>query len=193
MALGGDQEPVRRNAIDVLLRTQNPDGSWAAFEGDDPEGCWATALAVITLRFSKTPTGPDEKALRWILDNKGREGHWLWRWKFRMVDRAVRFNPDKYGWSWFPGTVSWVIPTALSVLALKQSFPCCSIEQVAMRQRHVWPTVEHGPGARVLTRGKVTVDRRVAQARRERARVARCDDQALAGSVAIRCAVTAGR
>lgn len=42
-------------------------------------------------------------------------------WKFRTVDRAVQFDPDKYGWPWFPGEVSWVIPTAFSVIALRQS------------------------------------------------------------------------
>jgi hypothetical protein len=132
MALG-DQEPTRQKTIDVLLRTQNSGGSWPAFEGDDPEGCWTTALAAITLRFAQSPMAPIEKALRWLLDNNGREGHWLWKWKFRTVDRAVQFNPDKYGWSWFPGTVSWVIPTAFSVIALRQSSACCRTEQITAR------------------------------------------------------------
>ena len=50
MALRGHQGRVRQKAMDLLLSTQNPDGSWPAFEGDDPEGCWATSLAVIALR-----------------------------------------------------------------------------------------------------------------------------------------------
>jgi hypothetical protein len=74
-----------------------------------------------------------EKSIRWLLDNKGREGHWFWKWKFRTVDRAVQFNPDKYGWPWFPGTVSWVIPTAFSLIALKDSFSCCPKEQAIAR------------------------------------------------------------
>ena len=133
MALGGDQGRAYRKAIDVLVRTQNPDGSWSAFEGDDPEGCWTTALAAITLRLAQSRTTPIEKALRWLLNNNGREGHWLWKWKFRTVDRAVQFNPDKYGWSWFPGTVSWVIPTAFSVIALRQLSPCCRTGQLTAR------------------------------------------------------------
>ena len=117
------QGPAYDRAIHLLLRTQNPDGSWPAFEGDDPEGCWTTALAGIALRFMRSPSGPVEKALCWLLNNKGREGHWFWKWKFRTVDRAVQFDPEKYGWPWFPGTVSWVVPTVFSLIALQQSFP----------------------------------------------------------------------
>jgi len=121
MALNEHEGRARDQGIDLLLRTQNPDGSWPAFEGDDPEGCWTTALAAIALRFVGTSSEPVEKAERWLLTNKGREAHWFWKWKFRTVDRAVQFDPDKYGWPWFPGTVSWVIPTAFSLIVLKQS------------------------------------------------------------------------
>jgi len=133
MALHDRQGPARDDAIDLLLRTQNPDGSWPAFDGDDPEGCWTTALAVIALHFVRSPSALVEKSLLWLLDNDGREGHWFWKWKFRTVDRAVQFNPEKYGWPWFPGTVSWVIPTAFSLIALQQLFPCCRTERVTNR------------------------------------------------------------
>ena len=135
MALRGGRGSAPRKAIEALLRTQNRDGSWPAFEGDDPEGCWTTSLAAITLRFMQSPPAPVEKALRWLLSNQGREGHWFWNWKFRTVDRRVRFDPDKYGWPWFPNTVSWVIPTAFSLITLKQAFPCCRTEHVAKRIR----------------------------------------------------------
>jgi hypothetical protein len=133
IALADGQQSVRQNAIDFLLRTKNPDQSWPAFEGDDPEGCWVTSLSLIALRFVHAPSLPTENSIQWLLDNKGREGHWLWKWKFRTVDRQVQFDPWKYGWSWFPGTVSWVIPTAFSLIALKQSLACCRTEQVADR------------------------------------------------------------
>jgi hypothetical protein len=133
MALHDRPSLVRDHAVDLLLRTQNPDGSWPAFEGDDPEGCWTTALTSIALRFIGAPSGPIEKSIRWLLNDKGREGHWFWKWKFRTVDRAVQFNPDKYGWPWFPGTVSWVIPTALSVITLKQSATSCGTEPIVNR------------------------------------------------------------
>jgi squalene cyclase len=136
MALRDREGPVHQLALDLLLRLQNPDGSWPAFEGDDRTGCWATSLAVIALHFmQQPPSAPTKKALVWLLNNKGREGHWFWKWKFRMVDRAVQFNPDKYGWPWFPNTVSWVVPTAFSVIALKQSFRSCPAEQAHTRIR----------------------------------------------------------
>jgi hypothetical protein len=128
MALHDRRSSARDRGIDLLFRTQNADGSWPAFVGDDPDGCWTTALVAIALRFLGAPTAPIEKSIRWLLGNKGREGHWFWKWKFRTVDRAVQFNPDKYGWSWFPNTVSWVVPTAFSVIALEQFTPCCRTE-----------------------------------------------------------------
>jgi hypothetical protein len=133
MALHERPSLVRDHAVDLLVRTQTPDGSWPAFEGDDPEGCWTTSLTSIALRFIGAPSGPIEKSIRWLLNHQGREGHWFWKWKFRTVDRAVQFNPDKYGWPWFPGTVSWVIPTAFSLVTLRQSSPCCRTELVANR------------------------------------------------------------
>ena len=132
MALDGRPSVARDRGIKLLFRTQNPDGSWPAFEGDDPEGCWTTALVAIALRFIGAPTAPIEKSTRWLLHSKGREGHWFWKWKFRTVDRAVQFNPDKYGWPWFPDTVSWVIPTAFSLIALKHCTQC-STESIVNR------------------------------------------------------------
>jgi hypothetical protein len=123
----------RDEAVDLLLKSQNPNGSSSAFEGDDPEGCWTTALAAITLRFRGTPSASLEKSTRWLLNQKGREGHWFWKWKFRTADRAVQLDPDKYGWPWVPDTVSWVVPTAFSLIALQQSASCCRSGQVENR------------------------------------------------------------
>src|SRR5262245_61796270 len=71
MALHNHEGHASDHAIDMLLRTQNPDGSWPAFEGDDPQGCWTTALAVMALRFVGGPSAPLERARRWLLENKG--------------------------------------------------------------------------------------------------------------------------
>jgi hypothetical protein len=68
--------------------------------------------------------------LKWLLSERGKEGHWFWRWKFKTADRKVRFDPDKYGWPWSPGAGSWVIPTAFSVVAIKQ-FTVCNRSEVS--------------------------------------------------------------
>jgi hypothetical protein len=60
-----------------------------------------------------------DQALSWLESVRGIESHWFWRWKFRLVDRAVAFDPLKSGWPWFEGTISWVAPTAIALLALR--------------------------------------------------------------------------
>jgi squalene cyclase len=83
----------------LLLRTQRRDGAWPAFVGD-PEASWTTALAVSTLNALNESSSSRERAVAWILKTRGREGHWLWRWKFKNSDRKVHFDPDRFGWPW---------------------------------------------------------------------------------------------
>jgi hypothetical protein len=74
------------------------------------------------------------KGFDWLMTFAGREGNWFWKWKFRTADRHVRFDPNKFGWPWFLDTVSWVVPTAFALIALKQ-IPCScgSFEQASFR------------------------------------------------------------
>ena len=109
--------------LDWLLRRQQRDGSWPAFLGDE-ESSWTTALALSVLNIMSDVVPAREKAFHWLLEERGREAHWFWRWKFKIADRNVRFNPDKYGWPWSSGSASWVIPTAFSVIAIKQFTAC---------------------------------------------------------------------
>src|SRR5271166_3972358 len=117
-----------------LLRAQNPNGSWPVFPGDDQEGGWITSLAIMALRDLAWAIPARMQGVHWLLNFAGRESNWFWKWKFRTADRHVRFDPDKYGWPWFPDTVSWVVPTAFSILALDQ-IPCAGdgLEHVASR------------------------------------------------------------
>jgi len=108
-------------AVHALQGLQNADGSWPSFTGDESEGCWTTALAVLSLMPAPQATKPLVSGIRWLIDARGREANWLWRWKLRMVDNKVRFDPAKFGWSWVSGTTSWVIPTAFALIALQQA------------------------------------------------------------------------
>ena len=106
-------------AIESSLRAQNPNGSWPAFSGDGQHGSGYTGLAAFALSKCAEQGTATRRAVRWLLTCRGRESHWFWRWKFRTTDRHVRFDPGKFGWCWMPGTLSWVIPTAYSLLALR--------------------------------------------------------------------------
>jgi hypothetical protein len=123
LALGSVPAGVIERAQDFLLHTQNPNGSWPVFPGDDQEGGWVTSLAVMVLREVIPAIPAMLQGFHWLMNCAGKESNWFWKWKFRTADRHVRFDPDKFGWPWFPDTVSWVVPTALAVLALSQ-LPC---------------------------------------------------------------------
>ena len=108
-------------ATQAMLGLQNADGSWPAFTGDEPEGCWTTALAVLSLMGTGQGTKHLASGVQWLLNARGREANWLWRWKLRTFDNKVRFDPARFGWSWVSGTTSWVIPTAFALIALQQA------------------------------------------------------------------------
>jgi len=121
-------------AYSFLLGAQNPNGSWPVFAGDDRDGSWVTSLVSIALRDLVPAMPARVKGIRWLLRTVGKEAHWFWKWKFRTSDRHVRFDPDKFGWPWFPDTVSWVVPSALAILALNQlSRSCCEFELIPSR------------------------------------------------------------
>lgn len=110
----------RTHNSDVLLRAQNPSGAWSAEPNAGPDNCFHTALALLALKAFSTNDPMPQPAARGFarLDSMvGTESHWLWTWKFRYFDRQVRFDPTKTGWPWVEGTVSWVAPTAMVMLA----------------------------------------------------------------------------
>ena len=105
----------------ALLGTQHRSGAWSALPDIEPLSAFHTALALLAIRPFQTSSVRQaaERAFEWLSELRGLESHWLWQWKFRLFDKQVRFDPSKSGWPWVPGTVSWVAPTALSVLAFR--------------------------------------------------------------------------
>lgn len=99
-----------------LLATQLPNGAWPNALATAIPNVYATSLALIALAHTARHEAA-HRAFAWLDNIKGREGHWLWRWKFHWFDRQVKFDPARYGWPWVEGTVSWVAPTALAVVA----------------------------------------------------------------------------
>ena len=112
----------RTHNSDILLRAQNPSGAWSAEPNAGPDNCFHTALALLALK-ALLPNDPMPQhvahAFAWLDSIVGVENHWLWKWKFRYFDRQVRFDPTKTGWPWVEGTVSWVAPTAMVMLAYR--------------------------------------------------------------------------
>jgi hypothetical protein len=122
LALRGRLErQLLNNHVRVLTKFQRRDGFWPAVDRDSGPGVWATAVAVNTL----VELSSSDRALRLgihaLLNGKPQEAHWLYRLKFRTTDTHVRFDPTKYGWGWVPGTISWIIPTAMALIALERS------------------------------------------------------------------------
>lgn len=123
LALASMAQSASVRGMDFLQRSQLACGGWPVFRSDE-EASWMTALALSTAVMMNIDSNTCEPALQWLLLEKGYESHWLWRWKFKTADRRVRFDTDKYGWPWSPGSCSWVIPTAFALVAIKQFTVC---------------------------------------------------------------------
>src|ERR1700674_5186919 len=135
LALGSNSHGNAVSTVRFLKKSQLSDGGWPAFQGDS-EAAWTTALALSTLTVLNEISDASDRALRWLLEERGKEGHWFWRWKFKTADRNVQFDPDKYGWPWISGSASWVIPTAFSIIAIKQ-FTVCNRSEESEKRIHL--------------------------------------------------------
>src|SRR6202047_3359328 len=116
----GDSAPAR--GLQFLQRTQLGDGSWPAAIGQK-KGSWVTSLACWVLGARPEACGSVARGLRWLTAEwPGYSGLW-WRLmrRFARGKRIVDQNDSLCGWSWTPGTASWVEPTSYAVLAMRGS------------------------------------------------------------------------
>lgn len=107
-----------------LRRGQRPDGAWSVDAGGaDPLGAsprggpsWMTAWAVWALALGGEDRHAVDKGVQWLLQAP----------VFRVTDdataeamrRLLDLDPAASGWPWQPGEASWVMPTALAIIAL---------------------------------------------------------------------------
>jgi hypothetical protein len=102
---------------------QLPDGSWPAASGQY-KGSWVTALAcwALLVRDECAALGV-ARGVEWLLKNKPGEAAFLLRTVRRLTAarQVTSQNPDYFGWSWTPGTASWVEPTAFALLVLTRA------------------------------------------------------------------------
>ena len=127
----------RRHRARSGLSISRAESEWqlAVVFGDDREAGGGDVVGRHCSSRDLVPAIPARlQGLHWLLNCSGKESNWFWKWKFRTADRHVRFDPDKYGWPWFPDTVSWVVPTAFAILALNQ-LPCScgGLERIPLR------------------------------------------------------------
>ena len=106
-----------------LLAAQLPDHSWPAF-GEFPEGRWLTSLACLALRqYGESPIAIAAGA-QWLCNEMPGDSA-LWRRALRALFAkrgVVRQNSALRGWSWTPGTSSWVEPTACALILLHRLY-----------------------------------------------------------------------
>jgi Prenyltransferase and squalene oxidase repeat len=117
-----DVDPVER-ALRFLLGAQLHDGSWPATP-EEKTGCWVTSLACLALMHGKKDSASAIAAgLQWICSDWPRDST-AWR---RFISKLIPAREDTpinlshRGWSWTPGTSSWVEPTSFALLALQQA------------------------------------------------------------------------
>lgn len=118
-AEGLDASAAARRGGEWLAARQRSDGGWTPRDSVR-ESTWVTALALLV------PAGlvrgiDRQRALTWMLDQTGRESGFVQRLRRRLLgvpeDNSLAYD----GWPWYPGAAAWVMPTALSILAMERA------------------------------------------------------------------------
>ena len=116
----------RPDAAGALNRGWNLVRHWQLADG----GCrpnqevessnWATSLWVTLHCVRGVYDAPSQRAVDWLLQERGAEGRWWRRTLLRITGGKEEFNSAWCGWSWWPGTSSWLEPTVHAVIALRK-------------------------------------------------------------------------
>jgi len=109
-----------QRGCDWLRAAQLPNGSWPSQPGLT-EGSWVTAPACFALQLHPDPGDAVARGIDWLCHQRPSEGRLWWRF-LHWVQRSsavVRHDLSLPGWSWTPGTSSWVEPTAVSLILLR--------------------------------------------------------------------------
>jgi Prenyltransferase and squalene oxidase repeat len=93
-----------------LRAVRRKDGGWAPQPAVE-ESTWVTALAVLA---------GQAEGLDWLLRQTGRESTAFERIRRRLVGVKWEYGEGTVGWSWYPGTSAWTVPTAITILALEK-------------------------------------------------------------------------
>lgn len=111
----GVSSKTRASSASWLSNRQTKDGGWPP-GGTVSESTWVTSLALLALADERGYSEGCPKAVAWLLRHVYPEQAGLQS----LLQRTLGFAPSRAPGSvpWFPGTAGWVIPTALTSLAL---------------------------------------------------------------------------
>jgi Prenyltransferase and squalene oxidase repeat len=121
-SLGGNAFERQISAgLGWLRAQQNADGSWR-FNEASKQSSWTTPLAVLALVPFQDQREQALRAAKWLLTQKGRKPGWIASLlvQLALVKKRTELDPFLTGWSWTPGSFSWVEPTSYSLIALKK-------------------------------------------------------------------------
>jgi hypothetical protein len=123
--------------LEWLLRARNDDGSWPT-RPETAEGNWVTPLAALAVVALNGPEKAIAGAAQWLCQSRSGE-HSFRMWLGRLVKMvrksAVEQDFSLQGWSWTPGTASWVEPTALALIFLHHVPPALASSNSEERRR----------------------------------------------------------
>lgn len=111
LALG--DEPAAARAREWLARNQRGDGGFAPRPSVE-ESTWVTALAAL----AGCVPAAESRAVEWMLSQSNRDSTFIHRLRQWMRGAQSLSENNTPGWSWYPGTAGWVVPTSLTLLAL---------------------------------------------------------------------------
>ena len=136
LSQSGQRDAAVGRGIEWLLRTQLADGSWPSHPSK-PQGCWCTSLAVLALQSHVPESNAVGRGLRWLCQTQPAEGDLWWqvRYWLQRSHRVVNQDFSLRGWSWTPGTSSWVEPTSYALLALQRQPEILSARRAIRRRQ----------------------------------------------------------
>ena len=119
LALDGqpDAGPACERARRFLAGNQRSDGGFAPRRSVE-ESTWVTALAILA---GGVDGEAGHSAVEWLVAASGEESTFIHRLRAWMNNtRPQAMEEGLPGWSWYPGTAAWVVPTSLTILALEK-------------------------------------------------------------------------
>jgi len=130
----GETEALTRG-FQYLRTAQLADGSWPSTPAEKT-GCWVTSLSCWVLAQAADSSANVAAGLRWLCQDWPADTT-PWRRflaKFSSQRDVAPINNAYRGWSWTPGTSSWVEPTSFALIALEQGTPQSFPAEAAKRR-----------------------------------------------------------